>query len=96
MTNSSAPESDPLLELVRRPSLEDELMMEKQIIEIKETEDIEYLRCYAQAITRENFHQSHFIATCLERLAGLQARIICLNNPVTKSSNVWWKKVLGL
>ena len=96
MTNSSGFESDPLVELAKRPSLEEELMMEKQIIEIKETEDIEYLKCYAQAITRENFHQSHFIATCLERVAGLQARIICLNNPVSKVGNVWWKKVLGL
>ena len=99
MTNSYNP-PDPLLSFVcdfaEPPTLEEELTMEKQLVEIREMEDVQYLRNYAEAMTRQNFHQSHFIASCLERVAALQARIVCLKNPVKQKERGWLGKLLGL
>ena len=99
MANSYNP-TDPLLGFVcdfkEPPTLEEELAMEKQLIEIRDTKDVQYLKNYAETITRENFHQSHFIASCLERVAALQAKLICLNNPVKQKEKGLFEKIFGL
>ncbi len=99
MTNSYSP-NDPLLDFVcdvkHPPTLEEELAMEKQLVKIRGIENIQYLKDYAESITRQNFQQSNFIASCLERVAALQAKIICLNNPVKQKKKGWLGKILGL
>ena len=66
-----------LLELLAiPPSVEEELAMEKRILEIKECEDLKELKVFASAIARQNYHQSIFIAGCLSRLAELQALVV--------------------
>ena len=62
--------------LASRPTLEEELNIEKRVLEIKETENIEDLRKYAIALQRQNLHQSYFIANCLEQIAKLQGRLV--------------------
>ncbi len=75
-----------ILSLAEPPSLEEELTIEKQILEIKATDNIEELKKYAECITRENYQQGFFIASCLEKIAELEAKIICLQNPVKKTT----------
>ena len=62
--------------LTSKPTLEEELSIEKRVLEIKATENIEDLRKYAIALQRQNLHQSYFIANCLEQIAKLQGRLV--------------------
>ena len=62
--------------LTSRPTLEEELNIEKKVLELKETQNIEDLRKYAIALQRQNLHQSYFIANCLEQIAKLQGRLV--------------------
>ena len=58
-----------LLELLAiPPSVEEELAMEKRILEIKECQDLNELKVLAAAISSQNYHQSHFIANCLNQM----------------------------
>ena len=76
-----------LLELLAiPPSMEEELAMEKRILEIKECEDLNELKVLAAAISRQNYHQSHFIANCLNQMAGLQSKLYRLENTPKKKS----------
>ena len=76
--------------LASKPTLEEELVIEKRVLEIKATHDIEDLRKYAIAIQRQNLHQSYFIATCLEQIAKLQGRLVAKEYP-QKQSNLFKK-----
>ena len=76
--------------LASKPTLEEELVIEKRVLEIKATHDIEDLRKYAIAIQRQNLHQSYFIATCLEQIAKLQGRLVGKEYP-QKQSNLFKK-----
>ena len=62
--------------LASRPTLEEELIIEKRVLAIKESHDIDDLRKYAISLQRLNLHQSYFIATCLEQIAKLQGRLV--------------------
>ena len=62
--------------LTSRPTLEEELSVEKRVLEIKETENIEDLRKHAIVLQRQNLHQSYFIANCLEQIAKLQGKLV--------------------
>lgn len=77
-----------LLELLAiPPSMEEELAMEKRILEIKECEDLKELKVFASAIARQNHHQSHFIANCLNQMAGLQTKLYRLENKEEKKKS---------
>ena len=62
--------------LASKPTLEEELIIEKRVLEIKATHDMEDLRKYAIALQRQNLHQNFFIATCLEQISKLQSRLV--------------------
>ena len=62
--------------LASKPTLEEELNIEKRVLEIKSTENINELRKYAIALQRQNLHQTYFIANCLEQIAKLQGRLV--------------------
>ncbi len=62
--------------LASKPTLEEELIIEKRVLEIKAAHDIEDLRKCAIALQRQNLHQSYFIATCLEQIAKLQGKLV--------------------
>ena len=65
-----------LEQLAVKPTLEEELNIEKRVLEIKATHDIEDLRKYAIGLQRQNMHQTYFIANCLEQIAKLQGRLV--------------------
>ena len=62
--------------LASKPTLEEELIIEKRVLELKANHNIEDLRKYAIALQRQNLHQTYFIATCLEQIAKLQGRLV--------------------
>ena len=72
--------------LALKPTLEEELIIEKRVLEIKAAHDIEDLRKCAIALQRQNLHQSYFIATCLEQIAKLQGRLVAREYPEKKPS----------
>ena len=82
---------DFLDELCGRPSPEEEFAMEKCIIDIKQTNDIDKVKDYAIAFARQSHHQSHFIATCLERIALVEAKLISRKHRVRQKKTIFQK-----
>ena len=82
---------DFLVELCGKPSPEEEFAMEKCVIDIKQTKDIEKVKDYAIAFARQSHHQSHFIATCLERIALTEAKLISKEHRVIQPKTIFQK-----
>ena len=82
---------DFLDELCSRPTPEEEFAMEKCVIDIKQTKDIEKVKDYAIAFARQSHHQSHFIATCLERIALVEAKLISRKHRVRQKKTIFQK-----
>ena len=79
------PEFSMLMELVENmtPTLEEELSMEKEIRQIQSSDDIERIKRYTEALTRQTHEQSRFIAGCLQEIHVLKAKLACVT-PVKK------------
>ena len=88
------PEFSMLMELVENmtPTLEEELTMETEIRAVHASQDIDYLKRYAEAMTRQNHEQCRFIAGCLQEIHVLKAKLACAT-PVKKN---WIKRLIGL
>ena len=88
------PEFSMLMELVENmtPTLEEELSMEKEIRQLQASDDIERIKLYTEALTRQNHEQSRFIAGCLQEIHVLKAKLACAT-PVKKN---WIKRLIGL
>ena len=88
------PEFSMLMELVENmtPTLEEELSMEKEIRQIQSSDDIERIKRYTEALTRQNHEQSRFIAGCLQEIHVLKAKLACAT-PVKKN---WINRIIGL
>jgi len=82
---------DFLDELCGRPSPEEEFAMEKTIIEIRECNSIDKVKDYAIAFARQSHHQSHFIATCMERIALTEAKLISREHKVRQKKTIFRK-----
>ena len=82
---------DFLDELCGKPSPEEEFAMEKCVIDIKQTNDIEKVKDYAIAFARQSHHQSHFIATCMERIALTEAKLISKEHRVILPKTIFQK-----
>ena len=84
-----------LMELIEnmKPTLEEELTMEREIRRLHASEDIEEMRRYAEAMTRQNHEQSRFIAGCLQEIHVLKAKLACATTVVKKP---WLHKMFGL
>ena len=95
MASVPPPEFVMLMELIEnmKPTLEEELTMEREIRRLQASEDIEEMRRYAEAMTRQNHEQSRFIAGCLQEIPVLQAKLACAT-PVVKKP--WLHKMFGL
>jgi len=79
---------DFLDELASRPTPEEEFAMEKCVLDIKQTKDIDKVKDYATAFARQSHHQSHFIATCLERIALTEAKLISKEHRVKQPKTI--------
>ena len=88
------PEFSMLMELVENmtPTLEEELSMEKEIRQLQASDDIERIKLYTEALTRQNHEKSRFIAGCLQEIHVLKAKLACAT-PVKKN---WIKRLIGL
>ena len=95
MSSVPRPEFVMLMELIEnmKPTLEEELTMEREIRRLQASEDIEEMRRYAEAMTRQNHEQSRFIAGCLQEIHVLKAKLACAT-PVVKKP--WLHKMFGL
>ena len=85
-----------VLELAQPPSIEEELQMEKEIRSVKASDDINAIKKYAEDLARQNHQQSIFIAGCMNKIAELQAKIICRENPVKQRKPNLLEKLLKL
>ena len=84
-------------QLMEPPTVEQELELEKKILWFTEGATKEQLVRHCEAIERQHFHQSQFIANCLKEIARCKARIACLENPVKQPTfKNWLRKVLDL
>ena len=79
---------DFLDELASKPTPEEEFAMEKCVLDIKKTKDIDKVKNYAIAFARQSHHQSYFIATCLERIALTEAKLISKKHRVKKTKTI--------
>jgi len=79
MSEVPPPEFAFLMDLVGSltPTLEEELKMETELREIQASQDIDYLKRYAESITRQNHDQCRFIAGCLQQIHVLKAELAC-------------------
>ena len=85
-----------VLDLAQPPSLEEELHLEKEIRMLKASNDIEGVKKYAEDSARQSHQQSIFIAGCMNKIAELQAKIICRENPVKQRKPNLLEKLLKL
>ena len=87
-----------LLDQLMEPlTVEQELELEKKILWFTEGATKEQLVRHCEAIERQHFHQSQFIANCLKEIARCKAKIACLENPVKQPTfKNWLRKVLDL
>ena len=84
-------------QLMEPPSVEQELELEKKILWFTDGATKEQLVKHCEAIERQHFHQSQFIANCLKEIARCKAKIACLENPVKQPTfKNWLRKVLDL
>ena len=85
-----------VLELIQPPSIEEELHMEKEIRSVKSSDDINAIKRYAEDLARQNHQQSIFIAGCMNKIAELQAKLICRENTVKQRKPNLLEKLLRL
>jgi len=84
-------------QLMEPPTVEQELELEKKILWFTEGASKEQLVRHCEAVERQHFHQSQFIANCLKEIARCKAKIACLENPVKQPTfKNWLRKVLDL
>ncbi len=84
-------------QLMEPPTVEQELELEKKILWFTDGASKEQLVRHCEAIERQHFHQSQFIANCLKEIARCKAKIACLENPVKQPTfKNWLRKVLDL
>ena len=84
-------------QLMEPATVEQELELEKKILWFTEGATREQLIRHCEAIERNHFHQSQFIANCLTEIAKCKAKIACLENPVRQPTfKNWLRKVLDL
>jgi len=85
-----------VLDLLKPPSIEEELSMEKDIRQIQSSNNLEEVKRYSEAITRQNHEQSRFIAGCLHEIHLLKAKLACATAPVQRSNKTLLEKILRL
>ena len=78
-------------ELLVKPSLEDELYIENKAREIMASDDHEDTARLAVALMKQNYAQGQVLRHCFDKIHALEAKLICLKNPVKQPERPWWK-----
>lgn len=84
-----------LTEFIGPPSLEEELSVERKILDLKEMDDIDELKIISEGLVRQHFTQTRFIAKCLERVAQLEAKLVSFHNRVKQPAPNWLDRLLS-
>tara|TARA_R100000458_G_scaffold52454_1_gene53983 strand:- start:946 stop:1200 length:255 start_codon:yes stop_codon:yes gene_type:complete len=77
-------------ELLVQPSLEDELYIENKAREIMASDDHADTARLAVALMKQNYAQGRVLYDCFEKIHALEAKIICMKNPVRQPKKAWW------
>jgi len=85
-----------VLDLLKPPSIEEELSMEKDIRQVLASNNIDEIKRYSEAMTRQNHEQSRFIAGCLHEIHLLKAKLACATAPVKRPDKNLLEKLLRL
>ena len=85
-----------LVDLLKPPSIEEELSMEKDIRQIQSSNDIEEVKRYSEEITRQNHEQSRFISGCLHEIHVLRAKLACATTQAKRPNKNLLEKLLRL
>ena len=72
------------------PPLEVDLEVEVGAREVKSCQDIEEVKEYAIELLKQARHQEFIVNKCLEKIAELQAVLICKENKVIQRKKMWW------
>ena len=84
-------------QLMEPPTVEQELELEKKIRWFTDGASKEQLIRHCEAIERQHFHQSQFIANCLKEIARCKAKIACMENPVKQPPpKSFLRRLLGI
>ena len=84
-------------QLMEPATMEQELELEKKILWFTEGATKEQLARHCEAVERQHFHQSQFIANCLKEIARCKPKIACLENPVRQPTfKNFLRKILDL
>ena len=64
--------------MIAEQTLHEELMMERSVRSIYNTEDIEEVQGLCAALVRQNWHQRKLLGQAVSRISELDAQLICL------------------
>tara|TARA_R100000781_G_scaffold111747_1_gene78432 strand:- start:1848 stop:2144 length:297 start_codon:yes stop_codon:yes gene_type:complete len=70
--------------------LESQLETEKQVIVIKECQDINQVKKLCIDLLRENIQQDQFITGCFHKIHVLTAKLACQEHRVVQPKETWW------
>jgi hypothetical protein len=64
--------------MIAEQSLHEELMMERSVRSIYNTDDIEEVQGLCAALVRQNWHQRKLLSQAVTRIADMDAQLVCL------------------
>jgi hypothetical protein len=64
--------------MIAEHTLHEELMMEKSVRSIYNTEDIEEVQGLCAALVRQNWHQRKLLSQAVSKVAEMDAQLACL------------------
>lgn len=64
--------------MIAEQTLHEELMMERSVRSIYNTEDIEEVQGLCAALVRQNWHQRKLLGQAVSRIADMDAQLACL------------------
>ena len=71
-------EMDDMKWMIAEQSLYEELMMERSVRSIYNTDDIEEVQGLCAALVRQNWHQRKLLSQAVSRIADMDAQLACL------------------
>ncbi len=64
--------------MIAEQTLHEELMMERSVRSIYNTEDIEEVQGLCASLVRQNWHQRKLLGQAVSRIADMDAQLACL------------------
>lgn len=78
-------------ELLVKPTLEEELLIEKKAREILSSDNHEDIARLAVALMKQTWAQGQVLTHAFDKIHRLEAKIVCINNRVEQPKKPWWK-----